>query len=128
MRSNDIWLGTPYDVTMFTQLQLSMARALKMFVGTYRHHVGSLHIYERDIPAAEQFLATAATKSSNRALLGMPGGDYHDVQQVAKWLLRGMTLSELRDRFFLLDTWEPTINFYERGVSVATERLNRAAE
>ena len=54
MRSNDVWLGTPYDVFMFTQLQLSLAAQLGVSVGKYVHHIGSLHIYERNFDAASQ--------------------------------------------------------------------------
>jgi thymidylate synthase len=54
MRSNDVWLGTPYDVFMFSQLQLSLAAQLGVGVGKYVHHIGSLHIYERNFDAASQ--------------------------------------------------------------------------
>jgi len=45
MRSNDVWLGWPYDVFQFTQLQLTVARALQIEPGTYTHSAWSLHIY-----------------------------------------------------------------------------------
>lgn len=52
MRSNDVWLGLPYDVFQFTQLQASIARALNKELGTYRHTALSLHLYEHDRAAA----------------------------------------------------------------------------
>lgn len=54
MRSNDVWLGVPYDVFMFTQLQHTMARALGIAVGSYAHIAASLHVYERDFPGITQ--------------------------------------------------------------------------
>lgn len=48
MRSNDMWLGLPYDWFMFSRLQQAMADALGLPVGSYVHRVGSLHVYERD--------------------------------------------------------------------------------
>lgn len=48
MRSNDLWLGTPYDFTQFSILQASVAQALGARVGRYVHRVGSLHLYLRD--------------------------------------------------------------------------------
>lgn len=54
MRSNDAWLGLPYDVFQFTQLQWSIANALGLVAGTYRHVVGSLHIYQEHWYAAER--------------------------------------------------------------------------
>lgn len=47
MRSNDIWLGLPYDVAFFTTLQQIIAGELGIFVGQYYHTVGDLHLYER---------------------------------------------------------------------------------
>ena len=48
MRSNDIWLGLPYDLFAFTSLQVKMAFELGVEVGTYTHIAGSLHLYERN--------------------------------------------------------------------------------
>ena len=48
MRSNDVYLGVAYDFWMFTRLQMTLAWALGLEVGDYRHHAMSLHIYERD--------------------------------------------------------------------------------
>lgn len=48
MRSNDVWLGVAYDFWMFTRLQMTLAWALGLELGDYRHHAVSLHIYERD--------------------------------------------------------------------------------
>lgn len=49
MRSNDVWLGMPYDVFCFTTLQTYLAMRLGLELGTYTHRVGSLHIYDRDL-------------------------------------------------------------------------------
>lgn len=48
MRSNDIYLGMPYDVFSFTMLQEMLATELNVELGTYTHMVGSLHIYEKN--------------------------------------------------------------------------------
>lgn len=48
MRSNDIWMGFPYDVFTFTALQCKMAMELGVEIGTYTHIAGSLHLYERN--------------------------------------------------------------------------------
>lgn len=52
MRSNDAWLGMPYDFTQFAIAQATVAQALNVAVGPYTHSVGSLHMYERDMEAA----------------------------------------------------------------------------
>lgn len=52
MRSNDLWLGFPYDVFQFTCIQIRMAMELGLDIGSYTHIAGSLHIYERDFKIA----------------------------------------------------------------------------
>lgn len=46
MRSNDMWLGMPYDIFAFTAIQRLIAEALNVDTGTYVHNVGSLHFYD----------------------------------------------------------------------------------
>jgi thymidylate synthase len=52
MRSNDAWLGLPYDVAQFTMLQEAVAAHWGLALGRYVHIDGSLHLYERDMKAA----------------------------------------------------------------------------
>jgi thymidylate synthase len=53
MRSNDIWLGFPYDITNFSRIQQAMAATIDMEIGVLRHIAGSLHMYNTDIYKAE---------------------------------------------------------------------------
>lgn len=48
MRSNDAWLGLPYDIFCFTTLQRIIATELGLGLGTYVHQAGSEHIYEKN--------------------------------------------------------------------------------
>lgn len=54
MRSNDAWLGLPYDVFCFTSIQQLIAQELGVGLGSYVHMVGSMHLYERDVEKALQ--------------------------------------------------------------------------
>ena len=49
MRSNDIWMGFPYDVFQFTCMQIQMSMELGVELGTYTHIAGSLHLYNRNV-------------------------------------------------------------------------------
>ncbi len=53
MRSNDIWMGFPYDVFNFCAFQNLMAMELGVEVGTYTHIAGSLHLYKRNLQEVE---------------------------------------------------------------------------
>jgi thymidylate synthase len=48
MRSNDVWLGVPYDVFQFRQLQRTVANCLGREIGDYCHHSVSMHAYDRN--------------------------------------------------------------------------------
>lgn len=54
MRSQDVWLGTPYDWFQFTQLQWTIANVLGVEPGMYRHTTLSTHLYERDYEKSRQ--------------------------------------------------------------------------
>ena len=56
MRSNDVWLGLPYDSQTFCHILAWVAARLDFAVGGYHHVVGSLHLYERDAAAAQAIL------------------------------------------------------------------------
>lgn len=49
MRSNDLWIGFPYDVFQFTAMQILMSMELGLELGSYMHIDGSLHLYERNL-------------------------------------------------------------------------------
>lgn len=88
MRSNDVWLGLTYDAFMFTQLQLTVARALGLVAGPYYHHAVSLHIYERDVDASREIGSTKEPPAEDRPV-GLPYSDIDINMALAKQLLHG---------------------------------------
>ena len=56
MRSNDAYKGLPHDFFCFTMLQEYIAARLNVELGTYFHHVGSLHLYNCDRYKANQYI------------------------------------------------------------------------
>ena len=52
MRSQDAWLGLPYDIFANTVLQELLAGWLEVDVGTYVHSMDSLHLYRDDLSGA----------------------------------------------------------------------------
>lgn len=69
MRSNDAWLGLPYDLEMFSALHKTMASALSIPAGPYTHSVGSLHLYERDREKASTVRDTGLVSQSRQPVL-----------------------------------------------------------
>lgn len=61
MRSNDVWLGLPYDIAFFTIVQEIAWVKLKAIyptleLGSYFHTVTSMHAYERDLDKLEDLV------------------------------------------------------------------------
>lgn len=70
MRSNDVYLGTAYDIFQFTRVQLAVASVLEIPVGSYAHHVGSLHLYEDSISKAEALHYSEGDFTAPPAIVG----------------------------------------------------------
>lgn len=64
MRSNDIWLGFPYDIFNFTAMQILLAMKLDLEIGTYTHIAGSLHLYEKDLKTIKERQVQAIEKEA----------------------------------------------------------------
>ena len=72
MRSNDLWLGLPYDVFCFTSVQRLIAEELGVRLGTYTHNVGSLHLYDRNIEKFDAALAMRYVPPVNQQRVVVP--------------------------------------------------------
>jgi len=66
MRSNDLFLGLPYNFIQFTYLQEILAGCLQVTVGEYCHFADSMHIYERDIAHLDRTCAVAPASNTDR--------------------------------------------------------------
>jgi thymidylate synthase len=76
MRSQDLWLGFPYDVFTATVLHELLAGWLGVELGEYQHHVDSLHLYETDSLHATQLPPQPApSPEMARLVVGWPDLD-----------------------------------------------------
>jgi thymidylate synthase len=76
MRSNDAFLGFPHDVFAFTMLQELIATYLSLELGSYKHVVGSLHLYDTDAKRAQEFI-NEGYQPTNQPMQSMPTGNPH---------------------------------------------------
>lgn len=88
MRSNDVWLGFPYDIFQFTQLQLTVARALEYEPGTYTHSTWSLHLYTRDLEATDALTGAIPTDVYQPDGFGESDDAWPAAREVARRILR----------------------------------------
>jgi len=73
MRSNDAFVGLPHDIFAFTFLQEIFARSIGARLGTYKHAVGSVHIYDDDLVKVRKFISEGW--QARIAMPEMPAGN-----------------------------------------------------
>jgi thymidylate synthase len=91
MRSQDLWLGLPYDVFAATVLQELLAGWLGVELGSYYHHVDSLHLYDQDLDAARRLTEVDALPAEELAPLAVA---WRDVDRRLGRLIAGERLAE----------------------------------
>jgi thymidylate synthase len=62
MRSSDAWLGIPYDVFNFSLIINALSGQLGVAPGSLIMQLGSSHLYERNVPAAQKLLDSVVTE------------------------------------------------------------------
>lgn len=95
MRSNDAFLGLPYDLTQFVALGHAVAQSVSRHLASYHHTVGSFHVYKRDVEKATE-VSLVATEPR---LVGPMWGavDFADISHRAREILRGRVLDNPTD-------------------------------
>lgn len=76
LRSNDLFLGVPYNFVQFTTLQEVIAGWLGLRVGSYTHIADSLHIYDSDLARIFDYKAEAPILSGDSLSLEKPPFDH----------------------------------------------------
>jgi len=70
IRSNDLYLGVPYNYVQFTMLQEIIAGWLGVALGTYNHISDSLHVYKRDAKRVLNSVRQTTASNSDSIAVG----------------------------------------------------------
>jgi thymidylate synthase len=107
MRSSDAWLGLPYDLFNFAMLQRALAAELGVEAGILTLHVGSSHLYERDLERAREVLGGPLYSPTEGLVIpGPPWLDYEWIRDREESLRTGED-PELDDE---LDPWRALLS------------------
>jgi thymidylate synthase len=91
MRSQDLWLGFPYDLFAATVMQELLAGWVGAEVGDYVHEVDSLHLYVKDV---EQARSAAAVVALPGAVMPRLAVEWARIDRVLGRLMSGVTVEE----------------------------------
>lgn len=93
MRSNDAWLGFPYDAFCFCGVLRAVAASANMRVGEYVHAVGSMHLYDRDRERAIEVIEEGAPASRDPVDASQFSSTIQQMQEAAKVEALGRSLA-----------------------------------
>lgn len=131
-RSNDLWLGVPYNWFVFRVLQHLIADRLGIACGVQRHVSSYVHLYEKDFIAAQR-VATINRKDDlerKEAELGgldVPGA-LRDANALAGLSFNSLTSTQLIDFFARFQSYRSaSFSFSELSPArdILTESLDR---
>lgn len=114
-RSNDLWLGVPYNWFVFRVLQYLVADRLGIQCGVQRHVSSCLHLYEVNVAAARRVVACNLEADLDREESGLAGLD-----------VRGLLLeaTALADLSFESLSSSQLVNFFGRFHSYRSANSN----
>jgi thymidylate synthase len=134
MRSNDIILGTPYDIFSFTMMLEQMALELGLDLGSYIHQVGSWHLYARQKELAEEMLEITKGPPAMPKLEHGISGMIDDEERIRNGQQVGLGAGYWRDWRLVLSAFagqeldSPGLHpSYERAWQMSQQRRSKAA-
>jgi thymidylate synthase len=105
MRSNDVFRGLTHDIFCFTMIQELVANELSerldsnISLGTYKHFVGSFHVYDCDQYSADKYADEGFT-SLSPVMTSMPKNSFSLIPQLLKFekdIRLGKNISQMID-------------------------------
>ena len=127
MRSQDLWLGLPYDVFCFTRLMQIMLynynsaceKGKEVQLGTYTHQVLNLHLYERDWPKVQNYAPIALNPEKGYQFPEFTAKSERDMLSLLIWEEQVRTQPDIpmethahNLRELKLDPWSETLGSY----------------
>lgn len=108
MRSNDAYWGLPHDIFAFTMIQEIVANELGYKLGSYKHLVGSLHLYDKSRTDVDRFLKEGVQPTKAMPPMS-PGRQWPDITRVfsAEAALRKQGIAGVEAALASLDTLTP---------------------
>lgn len=125
IRSNDMFLGLPYNLVQFTSLQEIMAGWLNIKCGSYNQISDSMHIYETDIKNVFQSY-TFPSAIRNLDSLALPYSESELVWRELESRVERMRSPELDEKELrTISQWDSISQAYQNILSVLAAEVAR---
>ncbi len=96
-RSNDLWLGVPYNWFVFSVIQELIARELNIKPGIQRHFSTGMHLYCKDADSARNLLKNTAESDLHLVEDSVSGFDYGSLLESAEEISVG-SYGKIKDK------------------------------
>jgi thymidylate synthase len=101
-RSNDIYLGVPYNVLQYHALQTYLAAELNLLPGKQIHFIDSLHFYERDLESMRALISDEAQERSERRLDLFENSNWKEFVSLDHfWMTENFTTTTINTNTFM---------------------------
>lgn len=125
MRSNDLVLGSCYDVPAFTIMQEVMANDLGVKLGRYYHIANSLHVYSQHYEMARKAAAedfhSYRTSNGNKNVAMSPLEHHATIATIRTWAGALYRMDELELEGYVRGGFSPAV--IEQGITNAYKRV-----
>ena len=119
IRSNDMFIGLPYNLIQFTSLQEIMAGWLGVECGSYNQISDSLHVYERNEEDIRKSSKSTARTITNTDYLALPREESEPIWKELERRTEQMIDSELKEsQLRKFSRWDAAPESYQNILSV----------
>ncbi len=110
-RSNDLYLGVPYNVFVFYLLQVYIAKSINCEIGIQTHYTDSLHLYEKHLSNVENIIKYNSLDKIiqiEKSYDFVDNGDYINIDHnnVIKHTFSSMNESIYKELFILFSNYK----------------------
>lgn len=126
VRSNDIFLGVPYNLVQFTSIQEIIAGWLGIECGTYNQISDSLHVYKRNEKDVRKSSRSKIRAAVNTDSLALPWKESRQAwKELEKRVERMITSGLKKSRLRKLSKWKGAPQAYRNILSVLAGEVAR---
>jgi thymidylate synthase len=99
-RSNDLYLGVPYNIFVFYLLQVYIANQLSIDIGIQTHFTDSLHLYERDFKKVQTILENNSLDTIDKIIKSIPNLDISNYLSCNHQAISNTDFSQINNSYY----------------------------
>jgi len=99
-RSNDLYLGVPYNIFVFYLLQVHIANQLSIDIGIQTHFTDSLHLYKRDFKKVQTILKNNSLDTIDETINSINNLDISNYLNCNHQAISNINFSQINNSYY----------------------------